>query len=183
MSTDNTLFHYRTPPGVEIRLFSDVLDEESLHLEIKGTDFTCTPEGITVALPPLLWEAVRQCAARDFPHADLTDAQIEAKAREEVTLRRDKIADFEATQPRPGRWSVWHRYGVETMGSPEEPFEVQVATAIASYRAERDLQRRHRDGIKAMVEVGRGGQARLIPERAMIESIPGELSVEDEAIS
>jgi hypothetical protein len=78
MSTKSTILYI---PG-QAHLYEEAFDDEHLYLQLEGVEFTAAPTSVTVGIPRIVWEVLRQAGALDLPFAQLTDKDLDARARQ-----------------------------------------------------------------------------------------------------
>ena len=148
MSTRATIAH-----GPGFHLYHDLADELAepvVYLRLDGADFEASRDGVTVAVPVAVWEAIRTHAGADFALADLTDGELHDRAARAVA---ERVAGYDAAVAAGSRnlaflgWVGWELYG-----EPTDPPADQTARGVAWLARERDRQR----GLRARVAELRG---------------------------
>lgn len=79
MSTKSTLVY-----GPGFHLYHECFEQDNVYLELEKTHFECCPDRVTVAIPVVVWEVIRQLEGVDFSWAAKSDDEIQSFVEQEV---------------------------------------------------------------------------------------------------
>lgn len=130
MSTKSTLAH-----GPGFHLYHECFEQDTVYLQLEKTHFECYPDRVTVAIPVVAWEVIRQSAGADFSWAAKSDDEIRLYVDHEVHQR---ITDFHNKDS----GSIKFIFGNCVFGSASEPMEKQIEKGLVYYFGERDRQQK-----------------------------------------
>ena len=115
-------------------LYTDCFDSgKFVWLELNKCAFEASDRGIKVEIPIAVWEVIRQQTPAHFDLADLTNAQIKAKAENRVADQRAKY--LEAGKIADKKRTVWIRLYCGDANLPEEEHLANVLKELRSARA------------------------------------------------
>jgi len=131
MSTKNSLAYSHDN---SFHLYTKCFDSgKSVWLELNKCAFEASDRGIKVEIPIAVWEVIRQQTPARFDLADLTNAQIKAKAENRVAEQRAKY--LEASKGGNKKRTVWLRLCCGDANLPEEEHLANVLKELRSARA------------------------------------------------
>jgi hypothetical protein len=131
MSTKNSLAYSHDN---SFHLYTECFDSgKSVWLELNKCAFEASERGIKVEIPIAVWEVIRQQTPARFDLADLTNAQIKAKAENRVAEQRAKY--LEASKGGNKKRTVWLRLCCGDANLPEEDHFANVLTELRFARA------------------------------------------------
>ena len=139
MSTKSTLVY-----GPSFHLYHDCFEQDNVYLELEKTHFECYPDKVTVAIPVVVWEVIRQSAGADFSWAAKSDDEIQSFVEQEVHGRLTAFQDKESGSKK-------FMFGNSVFGLASEPRENQIEKGLAYYFGERDRQRKIFEQIQDLV--------------------------------
>ena len=139
MSTKSTLVY-----GLSFHLYNDCFEQDNVYLELEKTHFECYPDKVTVAIPVVVWEVIRQSAGADFSWAAKSDDEIQSFVEQEVHGRLTAFQDKESGSKK-------FMFGNSVFGLASEPRENQIEKGLAYYFGERDRQRKIFEQIQDLV--------------------------------
>jgi hypothetical protein len=131
MSTKETI-----ASGPNFRLYRELLDEDSIYLELEGQPFEASQQRVTVSIPVTIWELIRRYPGSDLAFADQTDAQLRQYVEQQVDARIQQY--HEAT---PERRQMFAAFGAIPYGTADLPREQQIGAGIDYYTRMREHQR------------------------------------------
>jgi hypothetical protein len=137
MSTKATIAH-----GPNFHLYHDLLDEDSVYLELEGTQFEAGYNRVMVPIPVHVWEVIRQYPGIDLEYADKTDAELSRLVEQQVDDRIKQYA--EADEKAKGLVSL---FGSLAFGTADQPREQQIAAGLDYF----SKVRRHQLQIKQAI--------------------------------
>lgn len=144
MSTKSTLVY-----GPGFHLYHECFEQDNVYLELEKTHFECYPDMVTVAIPVVVWEVIRQSAGADFPWAAKSDDEIRSFVEKEVHGRLTTLKDEDSG-------SIKFMFGNSVFGSVSEPRENQIEKGLAYYFGERERQRKLFEQIQDLVTKRKG---------------------------
>ena len=95
MSTKSTLAH-----GPGFHLYHECFEQDTVYLELEKAHFECYPDRVTVAIPVVVWEVIRQSAGADFSWAAKSDDEIQSFVEQEVHGRITAFQDEDSGSKR-----------------------------------------------------------------------------------
>jgi hypothetical protein len=128
MSTKSTLAH-----GLGFHLYNEVFENDTVYLELEKVDFECDPDRVTVTIPVVVWEVIRQSAGADFSWAAKSDDEIRSYVEQAVQERITAFQDEDLGLKRS--------LGIGIFGKDSEPSDKQIEKGLAYYFGVRDRQR------------------------------------------
>ena len=140
MSTKSTLAH-----GPGFHLYHECFEQDTVYLELEKAHFECYPDRVTVAIPVVVWEVIRQSAGADFSLAAKSDDEIRSYVEQEV---HERITDFQNKDSGSKRFLF---VGNGVFGSASEPIEIQIEKGLAYYFGERDRQSKLFEQIQDLI--------------------------------
>jgi hypothetical protein len=108
------------------------------------THFECYPDKVTVAIPVVVWEVIRQSTGADFSWAGKSDDEIQSFVEQEVHGRITAFQDEDSG-------STKFMFGNGVFGLASEPRENQIEKGLAYYFGERDRQRKLFEQVQDLV--------------------------------
>lgn len=87
MSTKSTIIS-----GDNFHLYSEMMDEDNVWLELEGVYFEASSGSITVAIPAAIWQSIRRHKV-DMQYIDQSDEQIRAAATDHVDSEHRKYEE------------------------------------------------------------------------------------------
>jgi hypothetical protein len=136
MSTKITIAH-----GPGFHLFNEAFEyDTNVYLELENIQFECSPDFITIEIPVVIWEVIRQSAGTDFDWAAKSDDEIRLYVEKEVDQR---LANFQAGGLILGR---------ALYGEANDPRETQIERALPYYFKKRDKQRNQLKQIQELTD-------------------------------
>jgi hypothetical protein len=130
MSTKDTI-----ASGPNFNLYCEVLDEDTVYLELEGQPFEASHQGVTVAIPVAIWELIRRYPASDLAFAKQTDAQLRQYVEQQVDAR---IRQYHEAPPE--RRPLFAALGALPFGTADLPREQQIAAGMDYYMRVREHQ-------------------------------------------
>jgi hypothetical protein len=130
MSTKETL-----ASGPNFHLYREVLNEDTVYLELEGQPFEASHQGVTVAIPVAIWELIRRYPGSDLAFADQTDAQLHQFVAQQVDVR---IRQYHEAPPE--RRPLFAASGALPFGTADLPREQQIAAGMEYYMRMRERQ-------------------------------------------
>jgi len=127
-----------------LQLYHDCFEQDNVYLELEKTHFECYPDKVTVAIPVVVWEVIRQSAGADFSWAAKSDDEIQSFVEQEVHGRLTAFQDKESGSKK-------FMFGNSVFGLASEPRENQIEKGLAYYFGERDRQRKIFEQIQDLV--------------------------------
>ena len=140
MSTKSTLAH-----GPGFRLYHECFEQDNVYLELEKTHFECYPDRVTVAIPIVVWEVIRQSAGANFSWAAKSDNEIRSYVEQEI---HERITDFQNKDSGSKRFLF---FGNSVFGLASEPIENQIEKGLTYYFGERDRQQKLSEQIQDLV--------------------------------
>jgi hypothetical protein len=140
MSTKSSLAH-----GSGFHLYHECFEQDNVYLELEKAHFECYPDRVTVAIPIVVWEVIRQSAGADFSWVAKSDDEIRSYVEQEV---HERITDFQNKDSESKRFLF---VGNGVFGDASEPKENQIEKGLAFYFGERDRQRKIFEQIQDLV--------------------------------
>ncbi|NOU23772.1 MAG: hypothetical protein HOO93_18650 [Methyloglobulus sp.] len=140
MSTKSTLVY-----GPGFHLYHECFEPDNVFLELEKAHFECYPDSVTVAIPVVVWEVIRQSAGADFSWAAKSDNEIQSFVEQEV---HGRITAFQDEDSRSKRFLFVDN---SVFGLASEPRENQIENGVAYYFGERDRQRKLFEQIQDLV--------------------------------
>jgi len=129
MSTKSTIAH-----GPNFHLYNEAFEQDCVYLTLDKTDFEATPDSITVAIPVVVWEVIRQSAGADLSWASKSDEEIRAFVEKEVDRR------LSLNQTDTSNSAFVCLIGVQTFGPASDPRDSQIERGLACYFEIREKQ-------------------------------------------
>jgi hypothetical protein len=145
MSTKSTLTY-----GPGFHLYHEAFEKDNVYLELEKAHFECYPDRVTVAIPVVVWEVIRQSAGADFSWAAKSDDEIRSYVEQAV---HERITDFQNKDSGSKRLLF---VGNGAFGKATEPKENQIENGLAYYFGERDRQRKLLEQINDLADKGVG---------------------------
>lgn len=130
MSTKSSIAH-----GSNFHLYHEAFEQDAVYLELDRAVFEASPDKVTVAIPILVWEVIRQYAAADLSWAAKSDEEILQWVENEVGERLALSQTDMAQSPFIGIW------GNSAFGAPDNPRDIQIGRGLAYAFERRDKQR------------------------------------------
>jgi len=140
MSTKSTLAH-----GPDFHLYHECFEQDNVYLELEKTHFECYPDRVTVAIPIVVWEVIRQSAGANFSWAAKSDNEIRSYVEQEI---HERITDF---QNKDSGSKGFLFFGNSVFGLASEPIENQIEKGLTYYFGERDRQQKLIEQIQDLV--------------------------------
>ncbi len=129
MRTRLTLAH-----GENFRIYDEIFEEGAFHLELQHCEFEATHEGITIRIPLDVLLVMQKIEFAKLYWIGKTDQEIRAWVEGAVEVRLHDFATHASDQNR-GLLTT-----SSSLGSIDDPREVQVAVGIQYYTALREEQ-------------------------------------------
>lgn len=145
MSTKSTIAY-----GPTFHLYHEAFDEDYVYLELKGTKFEASYNGVMVPIPVHVWEVIRRYPGIDLKYADKTDAEIRRYVEQEVDERLKRFV--EAGQRSKGLVSL---AGSLAFGTADQPRDQQIAAGIEYFTKVRQHQRQIKQAIEELEQANR----------------------------
>jgi hypothetical protein len=120
MSTKETM-----ASGPNVRLYREVLDEDTVYLELEEQPFEASHQGVTVAIPVAIWELIRRYPGSDLAFAEQTDAQLRQYVEQQVDAR---IRQYREAPPE--RRPLFAAIGALPFGTADLPRDQQIAAGM-----------------------------------------------------
>jgi len=139
MSTKSTLVY-----GPGFHLYHECFEQDNVYLELEKTHFECYPDRVTVAIPVVVWEVIRQSAGADFSWATKSDDEIRTFVEQEVNSRITASQDEDSGLKK-------FMFGNSVFGSASETRENQIEKGLTYYFGEKDRQRKLLEQIQDLV--------------------------------
>jgi hypothetical protein len=139
MSTKSTLVY-----GSGFHLYHECFEQDNVYLELEKAHFECYPDRVTVAIPVVVWEVIRQSAGADFSWAAKSDDEIRSFVEQEVNSRITAFQDEDSGLKT-------FMFSNSVFGPVSEPRENQIEKGLAYYFGERDRQRKLLEQIQDLV--------------------------------
>src|SRR6476620_8371886 len=123
MSTKETM-----ASGPNFHLYRELLDEDTVYLELEGQPFEASHQGVTISIPVAIWELIRRYPGSDLAFADQTDAQLRQYVEQQVEAR---IRQYHEAPPE--RRALFAAIGALPFGTADLPCEQQIAAGMDYY--------------------------------------------------
>ena len=130
MSTKSSIAH-----GPNFHFYHEAFEQDTVYLELEQAFFEASPDKVTVAIPVVVWEVIRQFAGADLSWAAKTDEEIRQWVEHEVD---ERIA---LSQTASANRAFLRMCGVLTFGSIDDPRELQLERSLAHCFEMREKQR------------------------------------------
>jgi hypothetical protein len=130
MSTKETIVS-----GPNFRLYRELLDEDSIYLELEGQPFEASQQHVTVSIPVTIWELIRRYPSSDLAFADQTDEQLRQYVERQVDAR---IQQYHEAPPE--RRQLIAVFGALPFGRADLSRKQQIATGMEYYMRMREHQ-------------------------------------------
>src|SRR5574343_478775 len=73
--------------GPNFHLYHEAFEQDAVYLELEQAFFEASPDKVTVAIPVVVWEVIRQYAGADLSWAAKSDEEIRQWVEHEVDER------------------------------------------------------------------------------------------------
>lgn len=146
MSTKCSIAH-----GPGFHLYNDSFDEEHVFLQLDQSDFTVTPDSLTVKIPLHVWDYLRGFPGADFADVTASDEQILEEAIKAVGSRLAQVA--EARSDRVS--ALLELGGALVMGEVNLPREEQIANYVAYHKRQRTQKQEVMARVAALKDLQR----------------------------
>lgn len=130
MSTKSSIAH-----GSNFHLYHEVFDNEMVYLELEKAIFEACPDRVTVGIPVVVWEVIRQMPGADLSWAAKSDEEIRSYVEKEVGKR---IAINQGENSKMKAFLGFHN---RLFGDVNTPKAEQIACGVAHYSKVRGEQR------------------------------------------
>jgi hypothetical protein len=121
--------------GPNFHLYHEAFEQDAVYLELEQAFFEASPDKITVAIPVVVWEVIRQYAGADLSWAVKSDEEIRQWVGHEVD---ERIALSQAATAN----RAFFRGGRDlAFGSVDDPREMQLKHGLAYCFEMREKQR------------------------------------------
>lgn len=130
MSTKSTISH-----GPNFHLYNEAFEQDCVYLQLDKTDFEVTRDSVTIAIPVVVWEVIRQSAGVDLSWASKTDEEIRAFVESDVDRR------ISLNQTDKSNSAFVRSFGIQTFGPASDPRDSQIERGLACYFEIREKQR------------------------------------------
>ena len=121
--------------GPNFHLYREAFEQDAVYLELEQAFFEASPDKVTVAIPVVVWEVIRQYAGADLSWATKSDEEIQQWVENEVDQR---IALIQTATANRAFFRIW---GNSAFGSIDDPREIQLERGLAHCFEMRDKQR------------------------------------------
>jgi hypothetical protein len=137
--------------GPDFHLYAETFDEDFVHLQLTGANFEASAGEVTVAIPVVVWEVLRQCAAVDLSLAEKSDSELLEIVEAAVEQR---IARFmESNQDAKKRRSLIALGGAMLYGAADTAPAEQIAMGMTYYTELRSTQQEVKRSIAALQDL------------------------------
>jgi hypothetical protein len=146
MSTKCTLAY-----GDGFHFYSECFDEDNVYLELSGPDvsFKTSPGCVTVVIPHVIFEVIREYQVVDMDLVDASDEDLERQVREYIDDRAKRVAEAKAAG-NERQALLRASWDMPTYGSGDAPYETQLAEGLKNLMRKRAEQRRLKEAIEAL---------------------------------
>lgn len=163
MSTKSTIVC-----GENFHLYSEMMDDENVYLELEGVTFEAYRDSVTVAIPAAIWQSIRRHKV-DMSYLAHTDEEIRTAATLHVDDERQKYQGHLsackhcARRATDGQLSACRMlYGVDDPRDERiEEFVRYRLLARERQRAIRDAMAQHRAGGLHLINIADGTTQRV----------------------
>ena len=111
--------------GPNFHFYREAFEQDAVYLELEQAFFEASPDKVTVAIPVVVWEVIRQYAGADLSWAAKTDEEIRQWVENEV---EERIA---LSQTASANRAFFGRVGNLAFGSVDDPRELQQERGLA----------------------------------------------------
>lgn len=132
MSTKSSIVH-----GLNFHLYTDLLVEATVYLELEGVAFETGKNRLKVAIPEAVWEVMRQYSCVDLSMADLSDDKMRQIVESAVRERSSRYAQADESKK-----PIVSLTGLLIYGAVDAAQDEQIARGLAYYAQLRHRQRR-----------------------------------------
>jgi hypothetical protein len=122
--------------GPNFHFYHEAFEQDAVYLELEQAFFEASPDKVTVAIPVVVWEVIRQYAGADLSWAAKSDEEIQQWVEHEVDKRIALCQTATASR------SFFRMCGILTFGSVDDPRDMQLERGLAHCFEMRDKQRR-----------------------------------------
>jgi hypothetical protein len=121
--------------GPNFHLYHEAFEQDAVYLELEQAFFEASPDKVTVAIPVVIWEVIRQYAGTDLSWVAKSDEEIRQWVENEVD---DRIARNLADPPKR---ALLRTFGEMTFGLASDAREAQIERGLVYGFEKRDQQR------------------------------------------
>lgn len=138
MSTKSTVAY-----GKDFHLYKECLEEDCIYLKLENKPFEATNDRVTVAIPIIIWEVIRQHQAVEFTWADKTHEDILHYVEKEVD---ERIKRYQSA-PNKKAQKFASLIGFIPFGAVDTPRSEQIERGVKHYQEVKDSQRQLKQAI------------------------------------
>lgn len=121
--------------GPDFHFYHEAFEQDAVYLELEKAFFEASPDKVTVAIPVVVWEVIRQYAGADLSWAAKSDEEIQQWVEHEVDKRIALCQTATASR------SFFRMCGILTFGSVDDPRDMQLERGLTHCFEMRDKQR------------------------------------------
>ena len=121
--------------GPNFHFYHEAFEQGAVYLELEQAFFEASPDKVTVAIPVVVWEVIRQYAGADLSWAAKTDEEIRQWVENEVD---ERIA---LSQTATANRAFFRMCGNSTFGSVDDSREMQLKRGLVYCFEMREKQR------------------------------------------
>lgn len=121
--------------GPNFHFYHEAFEQDAVYLELEQAFFEASPDKVTVAIPIVVWEVIRQYAGADLSWAAKSDEEVRQWVENEVD---ERIARNRADSPNR---ALLRTLGEMTFGPASDAREVQIERGLAYGFEKREQQR------------------------------------------
>ncbi|MGZ4960829.1 MAG: hypothetical protein ACXV7J_16435 [Methylomonas sp.] len=130
MSTKSSIAY-----GPNFHFYHEAFEQDAVYLELDRAFFDASPDKVTVAIPVVVWEVIRQYGGADLSWATKSDEEIRQWVENEVD---ERIARNLVDSP---SLALLRTMGAMTFGPASDAREAQIESGLAYGFEKRDQQR------------------------------------------
>lgn len=126
--------------GEDFHLYEDLMDSRDgggVYLTLRNAEFEASPHGVTVKIPPAIWETIRKVPSMDFGLAPKSDEDLRARVEKEVD---ERIAEYDAAKGEDKGWLSF--MGSAVYGGADQLRDEQIEQGMGYFTKEREVQRK-----------------------------------------
>lgn len=112
--------------GPNFHLYHKMHNEEFIYLQLEKVEFEAYPDELTVAIPIVTWEVIRNCTSIDLSLVKLRDEELRERTLNQVTSTIEECNEIETGKAKQSL-SIFCQPGI----SQSE----QVQKLVAEYQA------------------------------------------------